>query len=133
MLADRTWFTENTEVLTTAGWVKIYHLTKILTLIVVEDDVIKEGNLLEYNKASYNGEVNYIKKGDIFVTYKKLFLPDDKVWRVGADMELPTPQKRLYEGEIFNLVTTSNTLITRSFTYDHSNNNDYILSLCVAK
>lgn len=135
MLKSRTWFTDNTEVLTTRGWIRIDRMNRIHEVVVVKNDVIVGENLTEYNRAQYKGPIDYYKFKDVFYTAKNLLLPEGKIWRIDNYLEVDTTkiEKRLFEGYIYNLVTPSNTLITRTYTHEFHNNNDYILSLCVAK
>lgn len=133
MLEKRTWFTDNTEILTTTGWVFIDKMSKIEDVIVYKDGKFKGEQIKEYNKFNYTGEIDYCKKGDIFFTAKEIYFPNDCIFRVGDCLKIPEVTKMKYEGILFNILTPSNTLITRTYTHNFHHNNDYLLTLCLVK
>lgn len=134
MLKNRTWFTDNTEVLTNFGWVDITKLGKIHELIVLDlkTNLLKAGHIVQYNKAKINNTpVYWYRRKDIFICAKEIHFPKDCIWRVDDCVEIPKLKKKYeYSGYIYNIITKSNTLITRNHTYNSLNNNDYIVSLC---
>lgn len=133
-LSSRTWFTENTEVLTISGWVDISTLSKINQVVTVKSDKLKGEALIEYNTGHLvDSEILHYKHGDIYINAKHIHFPKNKLWRVDNELTVPKFNKIKYTGKIYNLVTPSNTIITRNYNDYHSNNNDYILSLCLAK
>lgn len=128
MLKSRTWFTEDTDILTTAGWVSIKSLKYIKDVLVVEEN-IQANPIIEFNKAYYKGEVSEWKMEDFYCKAKNLILPNNKIWRVGKELELPKPTKVHYEGLLYNVVTPTNNLITRCLKKGRVTE-DYILSIC---
>jgi len=133
-LNKRTWFTDNTEVLTETGWVNISTFSKIERVITKSNGLLKGEALIEYNVGNVvDSDVLYFKSGDIFITAKYIHFPDNKIWRVDNNLCVPKFKTVKYTGKIYNLVTKSNNIITRNYTNYNSNNNDYILSLCAVK
>lgn len=133
-LNKRTWFTENTEVLTDSGWVDIESLSKIGQVITLYNNSLQGESLIEYNVGKItNSEILHYKHGDIYINAKYIHFPGNKIWRVDNELPIPKFETLSYSGKIYNLVTKSNTLITRTYNDYHSNNNDYTLSLCLAK
>jgi hypothetical protein len=133
-LNKRTWFTDNTEVLTETGWVNISTFSKIERVITKSNGLLKGEALIEYNIGNVvDSDVLYFKSGDIFITAKYIHFPDNKIWRVDNNLCVPKFKTVKYTGKIYNLVTKSNNIITRNYTNYNSNNNDYILSLCAVK
>lgn len=128
MLKSRTWFTEDTELLTPTGWVSIKELDYIKSVITVGESIKPEG-MLEFNRGYYRGPVKEWRMTDFYCKAKHLILPDNKIWRVGKNIELEKPFEVQYKGFIYNIITPSNTLITRCLKRG-KNNEDYILSLC---
>ena len=127
MLKERSWFTENTEVLTTNGWINIGLLHKIEEVIVIKNSILGKDTIKEYNKAFYRGVIKKYKNHDLICTAKNLIV--DSIWRVDKVLPLPDPVEMEYKGYIFNIITPSNTLITRSII-DGTDNEDYLLSKC---
>ena len=133
-LITRTWFTENTEVLTDSGWVDIDRLSKIGQVVTVFNGTLRGESLIEYNTGYLtDSPILHYKHGDIYINAKHIHFPENKLWRVDNSIEVPKFETMTYSGKIYNLVTKSNTLITRTYNNYHSNNNDYTLSLCLAK
>lgn len=129
MLKDRTWFTQNTEILTTSGWIDIGSIDKIEEVIVLGEQ-LEKGKIIEFNKYKYKGEIKFYKSSDLEFTCKVLQTPN--IWRVDKKLELPSPTSLYYEGDLYNIVTNRNNIIARSII-NGSDNNDYILTTCICQ
>lgn len=129
MLKNRTWFTENTEILTTTGWETIKNIKKLDNLIVLGDK-LETGKILEFNTYYYRGDIKLYKSLDLKFTCKELIALD--LWRVGKTVELPIPKSKYYEGKLYNIVTNTNNIIARSL-FDGLDNDDYILTTCICQ
>lgn len=127
IIQNRTWFPIGTEVRTTEGWVPIHLFTKIEKLIGYNfnSKEFTEVSLKEYNK--YSNYDNKIQKrqGIDFYYEGLILLPDNKMIRADHSYTpLSTVINLDYSGDLFNIVTSNNTLITRQ------TNNDYIITIC---
>lgn len=100
-LNKRTWFTDNTEVLTETGWVNISTLSKIERVITKSNGLLKGESLIEYNIGNVtDSDVLYFKSGDIFITAKYIHFPDNKIWRVDNNLCVPKFKTVKYTGKI---------------------------------
>lgn len=122
----RTWLPEDTKVRLNADWISIINLKHLGKLIVFDfkENAFISGSILEYNRMYYSG---YIKrsKGIDYEYEGLILLPENKIKRVDHWIEPNDETDIYYEGWLYNIVTTSDNLITRK-----SNNNDYIITLC---
>jgi hypothetical protein len=134
-LQGRTWLTEYNDILTDLGWV---HISKIYgakyLLSVDEEGYVEKTKILEVNEIpEYTGTIQFRKAPDLYLSAKNLIFFKDCIWRVGDCFKLPEFRKKDYSGVLYNIVTENNTVISRSCTEKLFHNDDYIVSLCLAK
>ena len=130
MLKNRTWLTENTEILVPEGWIPIGNIRYVKEVMVL-DKKLKPNIIEEYNTINYNGIVLEYKAPDVYVTGKNILFPKSGIWRVDNSIEIPDYTKLLYTGILYNIVTPSNNIITRTIQPDGQPCDNYILSLCL--
>lgn len=130
MLKNRTWLTENTEILTPDGWMPITKI-KYIKEVIVLNEKLQADIIEEYNTINYEGIVVEYRAPDVYVTGKNILFPDSGIWRIDNSIEIPKYTKLLYTGKLYNIVTPSNNIITRTIQNDGLPCDNYILSICL--
>lgn len=129
LMNKRTWWPATTEILTTKGWEYITKVENVEDIIGYDKNKFKSTKILEVNIIKeYNGVLDYYRDGKIFLCGKSISLLEGKINRVGYSIPCPELSKIKYEGPLFNIVTCTNTLITRNF--EETDEGDYIISKC---
>lgn len=129
MLKDRTWLTENTEILTVLGWIPIKSIHKTKDVVVYDDETgkIKLGSIQEYNIRNYSGKIPTKKSKRFIQGFIKYF--EDCDWSPIGCSPKPKTMNLEYSGKLYNVVTKANTLFIRNL-FNGKNNQDYTLVLC---
>ena len=140
MLKDRSWLTENTEVLTSIGWIPIQSINRVgikLMSYAPHGEQSREGldklvetPLLEFNIRPFNGKIPTRKSKHFMQGF--LFFYKDCLFNIDKEKceEHYVYFNRPYQGKLYNLITPTNLIIIRNIFQDKTNN-DYNVIRCV--